>query len=284
VTVIETGRTVTAGDDGRYAIEGLAPGTYTLVFSKEGYVREVAPPVTVPERGAVDVDGTISGEFADMDEFIVQEVPIAGTESFQLKLRLESPALLDSVSSELINRAGASDAAAALVLVSGASVEDGKFAVIRGLPDRYVTALLNGVRIPTADEEKRAVQLDQFPSAVIQSVNVTKTFTPDQQGDSSGGSVNVVLKGIPEQTQIQFKSQVGFNSQAAATSRRRSKPIGPDRTGSGSVRCPLSTTSGRSRAAGSGISTTTSGSADSPASSTSATRATSTTASTIRSG
>jgi hypothetical protein len=215
VTVIETGRTVTAGDDGRYAIEGLAPGTYTLVFSKEGYVREVAPPVTVPERGAVDVDGTISGEFADMDEFIVQEVPIAGTESFQLKLRLESPALLDSVSSELINRAGASDAAAALVLVSGASVEDGKFAVIRGLPDRYVTALLNGVRIPTADEEKRAVQLDQFPSAVIQSVNVTKTFTPDQQGDSSGGSVNVVLKGIPEQTQIQFKSQVGFNSQVA---------------------------------------------------------------------
>ncbi len=213
VTVIETGRTVTAGDDGRYAIEDVPPGTYTLVFAKEGYVREVAPPVTVAERGVSDVDGTISGEFADMDEFVVQEVPIAGTESFQLKLRLESPALLDSVSSELISRAGASDAAGALMLVSGASVEDGKFAVVRGLPDRYVTALLNGVRIPTADEEKRAVQLDQFPAAVISSVNVTKTFTPDQQGDSSGGSVNVTLKGIPEKTQIQFKSQVGFNSQ-----------------------------------------------------------------------
>ncbi|MDY7107551.1 MAG: TonB-dependent receptor, partial [Planctomycetota bacterium] len=122
---------------------------------------------------------------------------------------------LDSISADLMSQAGASDAAGALNLVAGATVSEGKFAVIRGLPDRFVSSQLNGVRLPTADEDKRAVQLDQFPSPVIESIQVSKTFTPDQQGDASGGAVNVVLKGIPNETIVQAKGQISFNSQVA---------------------------------------------------------------------
>ena len=92
-------------------------------------------------------------------------------------------------------------------------VQDGKYAVLRGLPDRYVSSQMNGVRLPTADEDKRAVELDLFPSAVIESLQVSKTFTPDQQGDASGGAVNVRLKGIPDETVLQVRTQVGGNSQ-----------------------------------------------------------------------
>src|SRR5262249_44939908 len=46
------------------------------------------------------------------------------------------------------------------------------------------------------------------------SIQVSKTFTPDQQGDASGGAVNIILKGIPDETTLQFNSQIGFNSQA----------------------------------------------------------------------
>jgi hypothetical protein len=84
-----------------------------------------------------------------------------------LNLRMESPSLMDSVSADVMSQAGASDAASALRLVSGATLEDGKYAVVRGLPDRYVNSQVNGVRLPTADEDKRAVQLDQFPAAMI---------------------------------------------------------------------------------------------------------------------
>jgi TonB-dependent receptor len=155
-----------------------------------------------------------------MDEFVVQDmVQIgAGSEAALLRLRLESPALMDSIGSDLISRAGASDAASALRLVAGASVQDGKYAVVRGLPDRYVSSQMDGVRLPTADENKRAVQLDQFPSAVIESMQVSKTFTPDQQGDASGGAVNVKLKGVPDETLMQVKSQVSYNSQVSGRS------------------------------------------------------------------
>ncbi len=216
VLVVETGAKVLTSDQGNYSLPQLPPGKYTLVFSKEGYVRQVRTDVVVIAGQLTDLDIFLAGEFTDMDEFVVEELLAmdTGSEVALLDLRLESPALLDSIGAELMSRAGASDAAAALRLVAGATVQDGKYAVIRGLPDRYVSSQLNGVRLPTADENKRAVELDQFPSAVIESLRVSKTFTPDQQGDASGGAVDIRLRGVPQETVIQFSTQLGYNSEA----------------------------------------------------------------------
>lgn len=213
VTISETGQTVTATDEGNYVFSEVEPGTYTLVFSKDGYARQVKADVVVSPEQMTEVNSSLSGDFTEMEEFVVQDVQIGtGTEIALLELRMESPALMDSISSDLMSQAGAGDAASALRLVSGATVQDGKYATIRGLPDRYVNSQMNGVRLPTADTDKRAVQLDQFPSAVIESVQVSKTFTPDQQGDASGGAVNVVLKGIPQERTLKFSTQTGFNT------------------------------------------------------------------------
>jgi len=217
VLAVETGRQVQASDQGQYVLEGLAPGRYTIVFSKDGYVRQVRTDVVVTAGQLTDLDAHLSGEFTEMEEFVVEDVLQlgAGTEAALLSLKLDSPSLLDSIGSDLMSRAGASDAASALKLVSGASVQDGKFAVIRGLPDRYVSSQLNGVRLPSADEDTRAVELDQFPSAVIESIQVSKTFTPDQQGDASGGAVDVRLKSVPNETTLSFSAQTSFNSQVS---------------------------------------------------------------------
>lgn len=214
--------------NGSYVIANLPAGTYTLVFTKEGYIREVKAKVLVTAGQLTDVDIKLAGEFEELDEYVVQDMEvevevapeIAPMElaplpdlNIEMQMRLESPQLLNSVGVEMITRSGASDAAAALLLVPGATLQNGKYAVIRGLPDRYVSTLLDGVRLPSADPDKRAVKLDQFPAAVIESIDVSKTFTPDQQGDSSGGAVNIILKDLPEEGFLQFKSQIGYNSQ-----------------------------------------------------------------------
>ncbi len=211
VMIAETGETATTSGEGNYSFT-VEPGNYTLVFSKEGYTRQVAADVVVSPGQMTEVDASLAGEFVEMEEFIVQDIQIGtGTEAALLELRLESPALMDSVSSELMSQAGASDAASALRLVAGATVQEGKYATVRGLPDRYVNSQMNAVRLPTADIDKRAVELDQFPASVIESIQVTKTFTPDQQGDASGGAVNVVLKGIPEESFIKVSSSMSWN-------------------------------------------------------------------------
>lgn len=213
VEILGSDKKVVANDEGIFVFPEVPAGTYTLAFSKDGYTRQLVPNVLVSAGQVRDVDASLAGEFTDMDEFVVQDVQIGGSESALLQLRFESPALLDSIGSELMSRAGASDAASALRLIPGATVQDGRFAVIRGLPPRYTSSQLNSVVLPSADEDTRAVQLDQFPAAVIQSVQVTKSFTPDQPGDASGGAVNVILKGIPDESIVQFSAQTGFNSQ-----------------------------------------------------------------------
>ncbi len=219
VLLYETGEKRTTTEEGQYVFAQVPPGTYTVVFAKEGFTRQFTPDVVVSPGQMTDLNATLAGEFTEMEEFIVQDLELGGSSELGLlNLRMESPSLLDSVSSDLMSQAGASDAAAALPLVSGTTVQDGKYAVVRGLPDRYVVSQLNGVRLPTADADKRAVQLDQFPAAIVESIQVSKTFTPDQQGDASGGAVNVVTKDVPEETVFQFSGQVSYNSQATGNS------------------------------------------------------------------
>jgi TonB-dependent receptor len=203
-------------DFGNFQITDVPGGTYTLVFTKEGFI-QTAVEVLVRSGGLTEQNVALYGDFTDIEEVVVQDLLGGGTNTEQglLQLRFESPALIDSVSNELMSQAGAGDAASALKLVSGATIQNGKFAVIRGLPDRYVSSQVNGVRLPSSDEDKRAVELDQFPSAIIESLQVSKTFTPDQQGDASGGAVNVVLKSLPDERVTSYSAQVSANSQAA---------------------------------------------------------------------
>jgi TonB-dependent receptor len=214
VTLAETGQKVKATEQGNYVFPQVPPGTYTLVFSKQGYTRQVKGDVVVSAGQMTEVNASLSGEFTEMEEFVVQDVRIGGPgERELLALRMESPTFMDSIGSEFMSRIGASDAAGALTAVAGATVQDGKFAVIRGLPDRFVNSQLNGIRLPSADADTRAVELDQFPAEAIESVQVSKTFTPDQQGDASGGAVNVVLKGVPDEASFKFSTGTGYNSQ-----------------------------------------------------------------------
>jgi hypothetical protein len=213
VRISETGQEAESSEGGGFYLEGVEPGAYTLLFNKSGYTRLTRPNVVVSPGQLADVEVEMAGEYEEMDELVVRDIQLGGSSEIGLlNLRMESSALMDSVGSDLMSKAGASDAAQALTLVPGTTVQDGKYAVVRGLPDRYVSSQMNGVRLPTADPDKRAVQLDQFPAVMIESVQVSKTFTPDQQGDASGGAVNIVLKGIPDERILEFKAGTKYNT------------------------------------------------------------------------
>ena len=115
VYIAETSETVVTTDEGNYVFGQVEPGAYTLVFSKDGYTRQVKADVVVSPGQMTEVNSSLSGEFEEMEEFVVQDVQIGtGTEAALLDLRMESPALIDSISADLMSQAGASDAASAL--------------------------------------------------------------------------------------------------------------------------------------------------------------------------
>src|SRR5690606_9009854 len=119
----------------------------------------------------------------------------------------------DAIGSAQFSRLAASDAAEVMSKVTGASVVDGKYVLIRGLGDRYANTLMNGIAMPSADPDRRAVQLDQFPSELLESIVTTKSFTPDQPGAFSGGSINLRTKSFPEQGFFSATVGLEYNSE-----------------------------------------------------------------------
>ncbi|WP_236254586.1 TonB-dependent receptor [Mucisphaera calidilacus] len=213
VTITETGQETFTNENGNYTFGEVPPGQYTLVFSREGFLRYVESGVLVREGQLSDIDARLDGDFAEMEEFVVQDIQLGGATAVGLlDLRIESPALIDSVGADLMSQAGAGDAEAGLKLVSGSTTTSEGFAAIRGLPPRYISTQLNGVVLPSANPDTRAVKLDLFPSDIIESIQVSKSFTPDQQGTASGGAVNIVTKSIPEQNFFKISFGVETNT------------------------------------------------------------------------
>ncbi len=129
--------------------------------------------------------------------------------------RSKDAASTEAFGSEQISKTGVSDAGAIIKNVSGATITDGKFAVIRGLSDRYVTTTLNGAEIPSPDPYRRSAPLDLFPAQIINKVVIAKTFTPDQPGSYTGGGINIVTKSFPEKSFVNFGVGGSYNPQVS---------------------------------------------------------------------
>src|SRR5690606_1924316 len=112
-------------------------------------------------------------------------------------------------------RTGEGDIAGALSFVPGLSVVGGGFVYVRGLGDRYSLALLNGSPLPSPEPLRRAVPLDLFPTDVIASSIVQKTYSPNYPGEFGGGVINLTTLAIPVMPFL--KVGIGVSGNTATT-------------------------------------------------------------------
>lgn len=214
VTLMDTPFGAMSDDQGNFSISGIPPGVYTLSVRSSGYLPKLVPGVAVGAGAFIDLRIETIAEVEELEELVVPGELEKTSEVGLLAERQEATAVLDTIGADLISRLGAATAGQALKAMVGTSVVDGKYVVIRGLSDRYVNTLLNGGRLPTSDPDKRAVNVDLFPGPVLQSINTTKTFTPDQPGDFTGGSVDIRTKQFPEKPSLGVSAGIEYNSQA----------------------------------------------------------------------
>lgn len=212
ITILEAGLAVLTQADGNFFFPRVPAGTYTVSIAKDGYDRQVRSGVTVVPGQVAELRADLASEVVTMPELIViGEDLFANADVGLLDIRADALVVQDAISADLISKAGAGDVAGALKLVVGASVADGKYATVRGLSDRYTGTTLNGVRVPSPDPRKRAVQIDLFPTGTIDAITVTKTFTPDLFGEFTGGSVDIQTKQIPEGFTAGYSQSFEYN-------------------------------------------------------------------------
>lgn len=217
-TIAVNGEKKTKSDfDGAFSLK-LMPGKYTLTVSCviEGFVDqnidiEVIAGQILPLKVEMELQaGVILVEGANVTATRIG----GGAEEATDGERLEENATTDIIGKEAIVRSGISTVAGAVAMTPGASVEDGKNVYVRGLGDRYTKTILNGMEIPGLDPDRNSVQLDIFPTVVVDNITVYKTFTPNLTGDFTGGLVDITTKDFPLEKTIYFKGGLGYNSNA----------------------------------------------------------------------
>ncbi len=212
VNVVKAESTIgtTTDVDGNYSLS-LDAGTHSLVFSYVSYTRQVINEVEVKAGEVTVVQVRLKAESESIDEVVVTAKSVTNTESALMTIQKKSANVIDGISSQAFERSGDGNAAAALTRVTGVSVEGGKHVFVRGLGDRYTKTILNSMEIPGLDPDRNTVQMDLFPTNLIDNLIVYKSFSPDLPGDFTGGMVDIVTKDFPEKKTFSVSASFGYN-------------------------------------------------------------------------
>jgi TonB-dependent receptor len=200
--------------DGNYTIK-LAAGSYTIKYSFISYETITKENVVIKAGETTAINETLGESSVEVGEVVVAAAVSRKSESAILTMQKKSVGVMDGISMEQISKLGDGNAASALKRVTGISVEGGKYVFVRGLGERYTKTTLNSAEIPGLDPEKNSVQLDIFPSNIIQNITVKKTFTPDMSGEATGGQVNILTRDFPDQLSFQWSSSFTYNTQSS---------------------------------------------------------------------
>lgn len=210
VIIQETGNGFSTDLDGKFSID-LPIGIYNFKVSYIGYAELTISDIEVTDGKVSVLDMRLKEESEVIDQIVVTATALRNTETALMTIQKKSANVLDGISSQTFKRIGDSNAASAIKRVTGVSIEGGKYVFVRGLGDRYTKSILNGMDIPGLDPDRNTLQMDIFPTNLIDNIMVMKSFTPDLPGDFTGGVVNIVTKDFPDQKTFNVSAGLSYN-------------------------------------------------------------------------
>ncbi|MEQ9012392.1 TonB-dependent receptor [Algiphilus sp.] len=199
--------------DGRFSIQ-VPEGNYAISIVHPRYTTRTITDIAVVAEETVEQMVSLTPSGLELREFVVTAPYIEGSVASVLSEQRESSAVVDVLGAEQMSRSGDSNAADALARVTGLTIEDGKFVVVRGAPSRYTKTLFNGSPLPSPDPIKRIVPLDLFPTGVLSSISVSKSYDAAQPGSFGAGLINLETVGIPESPFLNVSVKTGVNSES----------------------------------------------------------------------
>jgi TonB-dependent receptor len=213
------GETVYTDVDGRYVLD-LAPGTYELKVSMDGYETKTIKVDVDSGSRAIDVNvGLVMARFAETVTVTAAAVDAATSSAeAQIADRKSAAVITDNLGSQDMKKNADSDAAAAMGRVTGLSVVDNQYVFVRGLGERYSNTTLAGSTLPTTEPDKKVVPLDLFPAGLLDSVQVSKSYSPDRSAEFAGGLVQIQPLKFPSRAVLDFN--YGFTSYSNATGKQ----------------------------------------------------------------
>jgi len=210
VAVQGTNLTAQTGLDGSYRLAPVPVGEHTLVFKYLGLqTGNAAVTVTAGEAVSQDMTLTYGGEIE------VRGSPLLAGQAKALNRQKNAINITNIVASDQIGRFPDKNAAEATQRIPGVSLNrdmgEGRYIIIRGTEARLNSTTVNGERIPSPEAGQRNVALDTIPADLLESIEVAKALRPDMDGDSIGGTVDLVTMRAPEETRVSVALGAGYS-------------------------------------------------------------------------
>jgi len=201
---------VQTNSEGFFEID-IPEGNYTLSAVHSDFSAQTIKNIELAGKTkfAQNIEMTPAAE--QLKEFVVVAPYLDGGVLALVEEKKKTSAVAEVISSEEVSKSGDSTAAAALSRVTGLTLVDGKYIYVRGMGDRYSSVRLNGSGLPSPEPSKSTIPLDMFPSGMIGSVLVQKTYSPNLPGNFGGGTVLIRTKPIPEEQTNKLTIGIGGN-------------------------------------------------------------------------
>jgi outer membrane receptor protein involved in Fe transport len=163
--------------------------------------------------GAAHAQAQVSSEIArDVAESLADEIVVRGARiPDEKRATSEISSILDETS---FQRTGDSDIGAALARVTGISLDQGKFVIVRGLNERYSSVTINGSPLPSPEPLQRVAPLDIIPTSILSGSLVQKTYSPEYSAEFGGGMIDLRTVTAPDEPFFEIEGSIGLDKES----------------------------------------------------------------------
>lgn len=199
--------------DGYYLLQATG-AKVSLEFSFAGVIQTVED-VMIVNNGVTTQNIAIQPRAKTEEGIVVRATSNARKETASaiIAFQKNTNTVASVISAETIKRSPDKNTGEVLKRLPGASIQEGKFIVVRGLADRYNQAMLNGILLTSTEPDRKTFSFDLIPSSIIENIVINKAFVPEHPGEWAGGLIQVNTKDIPAKAFLNVHLGAGINTQ-----------------------------------------------------------------------
>jgi outer membrane receptor protein involved in Fe transport len=216
----------TSDASGNYKLS-VPNGVYLIEYDGKGYARKIFESVPVADS-SLELNVVLGPLSKKMTGVTVKSTIKKENIQSLITLQKNSNSIMDAISAEAIKQIPSRNTADVMKRISGITLVDNKFIVVRGLSDRYNAAYLNGSPLPSTDPDKKAFAFDIFPSNVLDNIIVIKAVTPDVPAELAGGYISLNTKEGVKANEAFAQLGLGVNTNVIQNGFKQSNGGGTD--------------------------------------------------------
>jgi hypothetical protein len=200
--------------EGRFSLNLNSGTKYSLEITSVGYSPKQINDVEVFSGQVSDLDVALDPMPKSEKEVVVRTTTRRQESTASLlNFQKNNTAMSSGLAADFIRRTPDRNTGEVLKRVSGTSIQDNRYVVVRGLSDRYNQAFINSAPMPSSEPDRKAFSFDLIPSQMIDNIIINKTATPDMTGEFAGGLIQINTKDIPSRNVLSVGVSLGYNTQ-----------------------------------------------------------------------